>query len=371
MSNNDTPEELYHQISRLKKQLSQTEQNYTNLLENIGDSLFIIDLVSHQIILTNEHATRRLGYAPNGLVGISLDDIEIINTNTEESAWESTFSGTRVYECHYRHRDGSLIPTEVSSRIVTMNGKPVIQNFARNITVRKQLQAERQQLIDDLNSFAYMVAHDIKNPLGLVVSYSQFIHDTFDTMTADELRQSLHFIYNNGQRTVSIVEELLLFASIQGEKSVDYAPLDTYQIVSEVVLRLAHMIENHKAQVVFPEHWQVALGYAPWVQEIWVNYISNAIKYGGTPPYIELGSALEPNGMVCFWVRDNGAGIDPQHINQLFTAFTRLSDLRVEGNGLGLSIVKRLTERQNGTVDASSDVGKGSIFRFYLPAYGG
>ncbi|HRF96865.1 MAG TPA: PAS domain S-box protein, partial [Aggregatilineales bacterium] len=141
MTNTENPQDLYAEIERLKGELANAQQNYTNLFENIGDSLFIIDLSTYTIIITNEHATRRFGYTSNEIIGMSLDDIEVIDTDpdSQELVWESSFSGTRVYECHYRHRDGSHIPVEVSSRIITRNGREVIQNFVRNIKIRKQM----------------------------------------------------------------------------------------------------------------------------------------------------------------------------------------------------------------------------------------
>jgi signal transduction histidine kinase len=115
------------------------------------------------------------------------------------------------------------------------------------------------------------------------------------------------------------------------------------------------------------------MGYAQWVEEVWANYISNAIKYGGTPPRIELGAEQQPDGSVRYWVHDNGVGLSQEAITQLFTAFTRLDKVRATGHGLGLSIVKRIVEKLNGTVDIQSEgaPGQGSIFSFTLPGVDG
>ena len=110
-----------------------------------------------------------------------------------------------------------------------------------------------------------------------------------------------------------------------------------------------------------------ALGHAPWVEEVWANYISNAIKYGGTPPRIELGGNRDGGGMAHFWVRDNGPGLDEQQLGQLFQEFSRVTPANAEGHGLGLSIVKRIVERLGGEVRVSSAIGQGSTFGFTLP----
>jgi signal transduction histidine kinase len=119
------------------------------------------------------------------------------------------------------------------------------------------------------------------------------------------------------------------------------------------------------------------------VEEVWANYISNAIKYGGRPPRVELGAdQLPPSpsvstnpdapsdgaGQVRFWVRDNGDGLTEEEQAQLFVKFSRL-DLRqrAEGHGLGLSIVQRIVKKLDGTVGVESRVGAGSTFYFTLP----
>lgn len=115
----------------------------------------------------------------------------------------------------------------------------------------------------------------------------------------------------------------------------------------------------------------MALGYTHWVEAVWVNYISNALKYGGSTPIIELG-ANEQNGMVRFWVRDQGPGIAPAEQRRLFVPFTRLRQVKhVEGHGLGLSIVQRIVTKLGGTVGVESAPGKGSLFYFTLPKLDG
>jgi len=103
---------------------------------------------------------------------------------------------------------------------------------------------------------------------------------------------------------------------------------------------------------------------------VWVNYIANAIKYGGSPPCIELGATPEDKGQVRFWIRDNGHGLNKKAQARLFTAFTRLDETKSQGHGLGLSIVKRIVEKLGGevAVESAGIPGQGSIFSFTLPA---
>jgi signal transduction histidine kinase len=132
------------------------------------------------------------------------------------------------------------------------------------------------------------------------------------------------------------------------------------------------MIGRFRAEVALPDTWPVALGYGPWIEQVWVNYLSNAIKYGGEPPRVELGADVSgyagpSQGRVRFWVRDNGPGLGEEEIGSLFVPFTRLDQARAQGHGLGLSIVRRIVEKLGGGVGVESEPGEGSLFYFALP----
>jgi signal transduction histidine kinase len=145
--------------------------------------------------------------------------------------------------------------------------------------------------------------------------------------------------------------------------------VDMADIVSEARERVASLVDEYQARVIVPDAWPVALGYGPWVEEVWANYLSNAIKYGGRPPQVELGATpLEAGACVRFWVRDNGSGLGEDEQARLFTLFGRLDRVRARGHGLGLSIVRRIVEKQGGQVGVQSQVGQGSTFSFVLPA---
>jgi len=205
------------------------------------------------------------------------------------------------------------------------------------------------------------------------------------------VQETLRAIVWHGRKMSTIVDELLMLAEIR-DKEIELAPLDMAAIVAEAQQRLAYMVEDPQAEIIVPAAWPVALGYAPWVEEVWVNYLSNAIKYGGRPPRVELGAdhrvaqsaaclprsgkasqsggaeAGQGGGYVRFWVRDNGPGLTPEEQARLFTPFTRLDQSRARGHGLGLSIVRRIVERLGGQVGVESEVGQGCLFSFTLPA---
>ncbi len=228
---------------------------------------------------------------------------------------------------------------------------------------------------EELDAFCHTVAHDLQNPLSVIVGTAELLELDWAVMPEDELQASLRNIAESGRKMDRIIEELLLLAQVR-KGEVALAPLDMAQIVAEARGRLADLIEAHQAEIIAPDTWPSTLGYAPWVEQIWVNYLSNAIKYGGRPPLITLGyTILEPRGpkgapRVKFWVRDNGPGLGPEEQERLFTPFTRLSQLRAEGYGLGLSIVRRIADKLGGEVSVESEglPGRGSTFAFTLPA---
>ncbi len=248
----------------------------------------------------------------------------------------------------------------------------------REISERRRAQeALRQRTLElearnaELDAFAHTVAHDLKNPLTSLIGYSNLLEKRFDRMSEERLRHNIQVIKSNGRKMTNIVNELLLLASVREMQEIPLQALDMASLVAEAQKRLDYMIAEHEAEIVTPpdDAWPVVQGHGPWIEEVWTNYLSNAIKYGGQPPRIELGAELQPDGFVRFWVQDNGPGLTDEERRRLFTPFERLHQASATGHGLGLSIVKRIIERLGGRVGVESRgvSGGGSCFFFTLP----
>jgi signal transduction histidine kinase/DNA-binding NarL/FixJ family response regulator len=231
----------------------------------------------------------------------------------------------------------------------------------------RQRTAQLQARNEDLDAFAHTVAHDLKTPLSTIVGFAETLEMIYTDLSGEEMKRYLHMIARNGRKMSNIINGLLLLAGVRKTK-VEVQPLDMGDLVSEVVQRLDGMIKENQAQVTVPPTWPTPLGYGPWIEEVWANYLSNAIKYGGRPPRVELGATSLPGGMIRFWVRDDGPGLTPEAQARLFAPFTRLELNSVEGHGLGLSITRRIVEKLGGQVGVESKVGRGSTFFFTLPA---
>jgi signal transduction histidine kinase len=222
---------------------------------------------------------------------------------------------------------------------------------------------------EELDAFAHTVAHDLQNPLSLIIGYASALREGCGTMTDDEVDLCANSIVAASRKMSNIIEELLLLAGVR-QKSVDLEPIfDMGAIVAQSQERLTSVIEESGAEIVVGTEWPVAMGYGPWIEEVWANYIGNAIKYGGHPPRVEIGATHHDNGQIQFWVHDNGAGLTPEEQARLFTPFTRLNQARAKGHGLGLSIVRRIVEKLGGEVRVESEgiAGQGCKFSFLLP----
>ena len=217
----------------------------------------------------------------------------------------------------------------------------------------------------DLQAFGHTVAHDIKNSLGLVVGYADTLSESVADLSYEELVRYLGIIRKHGDKAALVVDELLFLAELS-DSEVTREPLDMDGVVADVEDRLEELIERNGASIVAPEAWPEALGYGPWIEEVWTNYVTNALRHGGDHPQIELGADRDGH-MVRFWVRDNGPGLSPEAQEGLFAPFAKRS-LRSDSHGLGLSIVKRIVEKLGGEVGVESAAGEGASFWFTLSA---
>jgi signal transduction histidine kinase len=219
----------------------------------------------------------------------------------------------------------------------------------------------------ELQAFARTVAHDLKSPLHTIMSYLDIIGMACEDNDMAEVKAVLPDALRQASKTGEIVDALLLLATAShSENSIPIEAFDMGFVVPRVQERLALILDKAKAALITPSDWPFVSGYPPWVEEIWVNYICNAVKYGGSPPRIEIGYD-EYEDSVRFWVRDNGQGLSAEQKKQLFIPFSRLHKERKDSHGLGLAIVRSIIDKLNGSIGVESEVGQGCLFYFILP----
>jgi two-component system, sensor histidine kinase and response regulator len=258
---------------------------------------------------------------------------------------------------------------EVLARVKTHVAFQALQKkLEHQVFALQELNAALQESNNELEAFAHTVAHDLKNPISNILMATELLKEPAGASPGDQEKahQVVKWLNASVRKAANIIDELLLLASVRQE-DVQRAPVDMARVVRQAQSRLDWMIAQYHGRIALPEEWPVALGYAPWIEEIWVNFLSNGLKYGGQPPQLQLGAAVLAEGTICFWIKDNGPGIPPEKVGALFTEFTRIERARAEGHGLGLSIVKRIAAKLHGSVGVESEVGRGSLFYFTLP----
>jgi signal transduction histidine kinase len=310
---------------------------------------------------------RRAEFDPGVLRLLVLSIAATVGAELAFTSYVSVYDGSNLVGHLFKLVSYYLIYRAI---IVTGLVRPydlLFRNLKQSEEALRQQACELQARNEELDAFAHTAAHDLKNPLALIVSLAYALDENFASLSGEELQEHLQTVKNTAFKMCNIIDELLLLAEVR-KADVELHPLDMADAVAAARQRLIQMIDEYQGTIIMPSTWPPALGYRPWVEEVWANYLSNAIKYGGYPPCVELGATPQPDGMVRFWVRDSGPGLTPEERARLFNPFTRLDRTRAGGHGLGLSIVRRIVERLGGQVGAESQVGQGSLFFFTLPA---
>ena len=247
--------------------------------------------------------------------------------------------------------------------------------IARNVTRRKRAEEKLNRYIselkaqnEELDAFSYTVAHDLKNLIGILMNCGYILELGANHMPPEKLLKNAQRIIQNSRKMINIIDALMLLANVRKMEEIEMHPLYMGQILNEAKGRLIDLIQEHNAQISIQKKMPIALGYEPWIEEVWVNYLSNAIKYGGRPAHVKVGATKQSDGTIRFWVRDNGNGFSPEAQPKLFIPFTQIRQARIQGHGLGLSIVRRIVEKLGGQVGVESRVGEGSLFYFTLQA---
>ncbi len=271
-------------------------------------------------------------------------------------------------------RAGNFTKTDLTLAETLAAAAAIAIDNARLVTELRDYAVDLESHIAELDAFARSVAHDLKNPLAILILRSTVLEEEWEHIDPEEVYTGLQQITLTGYKLTNIIDALLLLTLLRRTEQIEILKLDMQTIVAEAKDRLRHEINQIGVCIHQPAVWPEVWGHATLIENIWFNYLSNALKYGGQPadgipPSIQLGfdPPAEDDDLVRFWVRDNGIGMKPEAQSRLFTEFTRLEPKRGHGHGLGLSIVRRIAEKLGGEIGVESAPGEGSTFWFTLP----
>jgi len=243
------------------------------------------------------------------------------------------------------------------------------------IADRKRAQARLQaytkkleQSNRELQDFAFVASHDLQEPLRKIQAFGDRLQARFGDKLGDQGQDFLGRMQNAASRMQVLIEDLLSFSRVT-TKAQPFAPVNLSKVVEGVLSDLETRIERTQGRVTVGELPTIDADSSQ-MRQLFQNLIGNALKFhrAGVPPEIEVSAHLNNHGICEIRVADNGIGFEQKHVERIFTVFQRLhSRSEYEGTGIGLAICRKIVERHNGIITATSTLGKGSTFIVTLP----
>jgi len=227
--------------------------------------------------------------------------------------------------------------------------------------------AQLESANKELGSFSYSVSHDLRAPIRAINGYARILDEDNGANLDEDGKSALMAIVNNSKKMGQLIDDLLAFSKL-GRKEVAVSDINMAVFVRSIIAELFADDRENRIEISLKPLMH-AKGDQSLIKQVWINLISNAIKYSKHKPktYIEMG-CYEKDKQVVYYIKDNGAGFDMQYYDKLFGVFQRLhSQEEFEGTGIGLAIVQKIVSRHNGTAWAESKLTEGSCFYFSLP----
>jgi light-regulated signal transduction histidine kinase (bacteriophytochrome) len=231
---------------------------------------------------------------------------------------------------------------------------------------RARLTAELQRSNQELQQFAYVVAHDLQEPLRMVATYVQLLAKRSQGRLDAETQEFMSYAVDGAERMQALIQDLLAYTRVDGAAP-QWTPVDSEALLGRTLGNLHFALEDMRAEVTH-DPLPTVQGDAKQLGLVLQNLVGNALKFHGeAPPRIHIAARRDGQHWV-FAVRDNGIGIDPKHTERIFGVFQRLHTRReYPGTGIGLAICKKIIERHGGRIWVESEPGRGATFFFTLP----
>jgi PAS domain S-box-containing protein len=367
----------------MEEELRRSEETLREILENMMDGYYRADMQG-RLIMANRRMHEMLGYASFAEVE-GRDVAETFYFYPEqrqaflsilmENGTLQAFGGT------LRHRDGSPIPVETSSRLISnLKGEPVaLEGVVRDVSERRRHEQELQLLIakleaknDELERFTYTVSHDLKSPIITIKGFLGLLERDLQVGDKQRVADDLARINSATDRMEQLLRELLELSRI-GRMDNPMVRVPLREVAQEALEMAQGQLEKSQAQVDGLESLPVILCDRPRMVQVFLNIFTNAAKFSrpDTPLKIMVETVAQHDDHVLIRIADNGRGIKQAYLETVFGLFQQL-DLQEQGTGLGLALVRRIIENHGGRVWAESEgEGRGTAFVFTLPVNGG
>jgi PAS domain S-box-containing protein len=275
-------------------------------------------------------------------------------------------------EYKLRHEDGQYVWIHARGQAMWNDkGEPIrVAGSVDDITAKKMVELELQHQYDllkqsnqDLDDFAYIASHDLKEPLRGLSNNATFLKEDYkDSLDEDAIKRIDRIIYL-AERMEKLVNDLLHFAKLN-KQEIDTKEVDLNNVIKDILSMMEIIFEKQNVKVIIPQKLPKIRCSEVEIAEVFRNLIVNAVKYNkNVEKIVEIGYEKK-NGSYIFSIKDNGIGISPNNHEEIFRIFKRLNDEEedVKGTGSGLTFVKKIIDRRGGNIWLESELGKGTTF---------
>jgi PAS domain S-box-containing protein len=364
-------------ISQTQRALLEAEQQLHGA--PVGIAVFTLTAESSaQLVSANPEMTRLLGYGADELARLSAGELTHPDDREDERIlFEELAAGRRTsfgLEKRSRHKDGRWIWVWFTVSRLGRDDEPLTAiAHVLDISERKAAEVElelAQRNLErsnaELDQFAYVASHDLKEPLILLSAYARMLAERHGDDLDEEGRTFLGHVRDEATRMKSMIDDLLDYSRLQTRVD-DSSSVELREVLDTALHTLEPRIEEADAKVEVQAALPVVEGSPAQFERLFRNLIGNAIKFRGEDPPVVRVSAERQNGGWLIAIADNGIGVDPGKAGRIFDVFQRLhSQDQYAGTGMGLAICKRIVERHGGRIWVDPAPGGGSVFKFTL-----